>query len=225
MTMTRDQLLQKYNSMDLRLRKLHLDTTRYAEFDNRRHVFGVLRMQVIWTESMIAIMKGIETGEISDKLAHFIFGVPSSGQKDFFGQFFLLSRLAFISNFNFQIENFFKTLLVELGIKNIPRGYYNIVKEVLTKTKMPYAQKKLDILYALAMIRNSFHSNGIHSESTKSITINGMPFHFIKGKKVYVNYDKLTVIIDEIISILEEIVNSAVVKKITKEIPMLYIPK
>lgn len=222
--MAGDQLLQKYNAIDLRLRKLHLDT-HYAEFDNRRHVFGVLRMQVLWTESIIGIRRGLETKAISDDLAHFIFGVYPKDQKAFFEQFFLLSRLAFISNFNFQIENFFKTLLVELGIRNIPKGYYNIVQEVLTKTKIPYAQKKLDTLYTLARIRNSFHSNGIHIEPTKSITINGTSFHFVKGKKVYVNYDKLTILIDEIISILEEIVNSAEIKKITKKIPMLYIPK
>lgn len=224
MKMTREQVLQKYNTIDLRLRKSHLDP-QYAEFDNRRHVFGVLRMQVMWTESILGIMNGLETKMISDELAHFIFGVKSEHQKDFFNEFFLLSRLSFISNFNFQLENFFKTLLVELGIKNIPRGYYNIAKEILTETKMPYAQKKLDTLNALAMIRNSFHSNGIHVEPTRSITINGTVFHFIKGKKVFVDYEKLTVVIDEIISILEEIVNSVEVKKITKKVPMLYYPK
>lgn len=185
MATTNYEVLLRYNQMDKRLNKLFLDP-QYDASDNRRHVFGVLRSHVMWSESMLGIMEGLSTGIISNEVAELVFGFHPTKHKSSYVEFFNLSRMSFIANFNFQIENFFKTLLVELGIQDIPKGFYNIVKQILAKAKIPNADKKLDVLYTLARIRNAFHSNGIHTEPTKSITVNGQVFHFIKGRTVFV---------------------------------------
>lgn len=93
-------------------------------------------------------------------------------------------RLSLVLLFQFQIENLFKNLLSALGIAGVPHGYHQILKKILCELKLSDIQIKHDTLYILAMIRNSLHSNGIHTDPSKTVAIAGVTYDFEKDKKV-----------------------------------------
>lgn len=224
MSITAQQLYQQYKIIDERLHELSLNP-KYNQEDNRRHIFNVLRMQILWTESIIRIMHVIDTKMLPSQTIIDLLSVDPD-DVNYYEEFFIIARISLISNFNFLIENFFKTVLSELDkTKKPPIKYYEIVNEILTKTNIRNPQTKLDTLYTLAMIRNSFHSNGIHTKDDRTVIINGTKFEFFKGKEVTdVGYERLTILIHEIITILEEIINSQNIQKMTWIIPKLFIP-
>ncbi len=96
-------------------------------------------------------------------------------------------RLAFITLYQFQVENMLRNLLVALGHSDAPSAFYRIAEAILNAVTIHDIQTKLRTLNVVALLRNSLHSNGIHTSSNRSsmqIDINGVPYNFVYGDRV-----------------------------------------
>jgi hypothetical protein len=125
----------------------------------------------------------------------------------------------------FHIENYLKIILKELTGKNINDGYYNICKNLLDNITIDDPQKKLDVLWIPSFMRNSFHSNGIHTKESRSYVIHDYTFEFKKDNTVTcAGWFHIYIIMKEMICVLKEISKTKEIKNITKILPIQYIP-
>lgn len=120
-------------------------------------------------------------------------------------------------NVHFKIENLFSNILMHKNKKR-KRGFAHISKAILELAGIRCDRPK-NILTALASVRNSFHSNGMHENDCLSVKIGGISFKFIKGEPVKcASWDHILVLIREIISILDCILFLGNVKIVKAEI-------
>ncbi|MCA9828644.1 MAG: hypothetical protein KC444_09725 [Nitrosopumilus sp.] len=105
--------------------------------------------------------------------------------------------------------------------ENVPRQYYDIVTKLLSVLQIQNSDEKRDILNLLAYVRNCLHSNGIHTKSSKEITLDGYTFKFEKDKPFnQARWAHIYFAVINTYSILEEILDSPYVQSITP--PMSY---
>lgn len=96
------------------------------------------------------------------------------------------SRLSLVVLYQFQVEYLYKSLIAALG-ENSPRGYYNIAKKILQILSLDDQDKKFRILYTPALIRNSYHSNGVHTDKNNpswALDLDGCRFDFSLNQKI-----------------------------------------
>lgn len=130
------------------------------------------------------------------------------------------TKLSFVTMFNFQLEVFLKRILTKLDSAETSEGFSKILNKVLEKTKLDDKDKKFQILYTLALIRNSLHSGGVHTkDDIKKYTIQNQDFEFLEGKAVNcASWLHICIACDGILDIVNEIIESNEVKKITENI-------
>ena len=214
--------------IDLRLKNIH-QTFSYDNDDNRKRVFGVLHSLITHYEMMLKIMCARDAHHLNPNDFRNVFGIGYDDQSQW-EAFQVTSKNSYITLSHFVIENFFKTLLVELDTtKNPPRGFYAITDTLLKKISVSDKARKLEILNAMAMIRNSMHNNSIHvpippAPDSQTITIGNIRLQFDKGQPTYMLESEMIVLLNTIIDILEEIVNSAEVQQLPP-VPKLFVPK
>lgn len=86
------------------------------------------------------------------------------------------------------------------------RGFDLIVKGVLLETGFDESGYEYDVFRALASIRNSFHNNGLHTNASFEVEIEGKRFNFIKGSPVAcANFFDVLHLINFSIKIIEKI--------------------
>lgn len=136
-------------------------------------------------------------------------------------------KLSFIIMVNFQVEIFLRIIYSELENKNPPENYSDVIKDTLKSVNIPNRSEKFLALYTLARIRNSLHSGSIHTKkSVKKYKIKNYDFEFIRGEPLHcVSWLHISAVVDEIIDIIDEIILSPKIKKITKNIGFVFIPK
>lgn len=220
---------QDCKKIDERLLKLQLNPD-FAIEDNRRICFGVLRSQIMHYEIMLHILKARYTQSIQPpKVFEEIIGIGYDPQEPW-EEFQVISKVNLISTWHFIIENFFKTLLVTLdNSKDPPIGFHGILVALLDSITITDKDITKDTFDVLSLIRNSFHSNGIHvplhpSLINKVIVINNETFTFVKGNPTEIGEPQLAVVLNEIIDALEKIVNSIEIKQLS-QVPKLFIPR
>jgi hypothetical protein len=183
----------------------------------------------------VVILPLIQMSRVEEKLITknqypFIFGIDDTYSEDVFNHYLQFNRYAYLTFCMFHIESALKSILKEILGKNPDDGYYNICSNLLQKITIDSPNEKLDILLIPSFIRNSFHSNGIHTkkingEESVSYIIKGYEFTFEKGKVVSCGgWFHIYIIMKELVSVLKEIMKSKEVQNITKIIPDQYIP-
>ena len=76
---------------------------------------------------------------------------------------------------------------------------------------------QLDILNALALVRNSLHNNGYHTEEDFEMVIRGISYKFEKDKQVkFSGWGNLYIMFDELLDVIEFILETTDVKKLAK---------
>jgi len=137
-----------------------------------------------------------------------------------------ISRMSFVTVFQFQLETLMKILLAELTKKNPPIGFYNISDRLLNVLSINNIDYKLDVLNALAYMRNCLHSNGVHTNPSKSFEVNGLKLDFIENKLLKIGkWEEICHLARESISIIGEILDNSKVRELESPIPEVYIPK
>ena len=223
------QFFQSCKTLDERLRTIRKRLP-YSDEDNRKHVFGVLRSQLIWYEVILNIF-GVKYGKrVSDDVFKSIFGIKIDEDKQWL-EFQVIAKNSVITFWNFIIENFFKTLLISLDAsKDPPTGYYRITTEVFDKIpSIRNKAQKIDILNALAMTRNSFHNNGVYAPvppapESKMIDIDGTIFNFVKGQPTKISEPQMVLLLSKIAEALNEIVLSNEVQQL-QSVPQVFVPR
>jgi len=137
-------------------------------------------------------------------------------------------KLAWVTLFQFQIENLFKILLKEME-EEVPFSYWNVCKKILEVLNIEKPEETLFLLNVLAYFRNSLHSNGIHygyKGMDSSGEINMVHFEFRHGQPIerIVTWDHVAHIWLNLLPLLENIYYHDKVKKIKKIVPNQFIP-
>ncbi|MCH7647393.1 MAG: hypothetical protein IIA83_02135 [Thaumarchaeota archaeon] len=214
--------------IDQKLKQIHQNLS-YPDNDNRKSCFGVLHSQMLHYEIMLKIMYAKVNRSLPDHIFKDVIGIGIEEQA-YWENFQVTSKVSYITLSHFVIENMFKTLLAELDTsKNPSTGFYNITKVLLDKISVPDKPRKLEILNAMAMIRNSMHNNGIHAPvppapDSQTITIGNTVLRFDKGNPTDLLETQMVDLINAVIDILKEIVNSTEVQQLPS-VPNLFVPK
>ncbi len=104
-----------------------------------------------------------------------------------------LLRLGYVILYQFQIENLFKNLMMALGTSPPTTSWHSLANDFLKKISVKDKDRSFEILNILALLRNSYHSNGIHNpppmknklrRSDVNIVIDSAEFKFINGERV-----------------------------------------
>lgn len=170
-------------------------------------------------------MSRVEEKLITKEQYPFIFGIDDTYSKYTFDHYLQFNRYGYVTFIMFHIENCLKIILKELTGTNVFDGYYHICKNLIESITMDNPENKLDVLLIPSFIRNTFHSNGIHTKESCSYTIQDHEFEFTKGKTVTCSgWFHIYLVMKEIVTVLEEILKSKEIKNITKILPDQYIP-
>ncbi len=185
------------------------------------HVLGVIQPLIIITNILIAFDKDRIPSSIYEPL----FGMKKEWASQQFTTLETFAGISLIIEFHFGLEIFLKIILSKMEI-SVPSKFYQIAEELLGKISIREKEQKLKVLTTLSHIRNVYHSNGIHTnKSTEPIFIQGLKFEFKQGKEPdCVTPKHVCVLIDEIISIMEEITLAKEIKEIKEKIPLQYFP-
>ena len=194
------------------------DDIRHAGF---LHALGVIQALIILNNILLAVQKN----QIPDNLYQPLFGIKKEWVPQQFPTLKSFCMIALITEFHFGLEIFLKIILNNF-VENTPQKFYQISKQTLEKTSIPDKDRKYAILMALAHMRNIYHSNGIHTNrSTPSLMVKHLKFEFIINEEPKCITDEhICVILDEVLSIMGEIVNSKKVLQIKKSLPVQFIP-
>ena len=130
--------------------------------------------------------------------------------------FDLMNRRSYLTSFMFQMEVFLKRINEILPKISTDYGYKKLVKHLLKELgTITKDNEKFRILYFPAVVRNSLHTNGIHTEKDIKGTIDGMPFSFKNQKHVgHASWRHVYFFCDHMLEILEEILKHKKVGKI-----------
>jgi len=194
------------------------DDIRHAGF---LHILGVIQPLIIIYNVSLAVQKN----QIPDHIYQPLFGMKQEWAHQQFPALNVFSGIALITEFHFGLEVFLKNILNKLE-QTTPTKFHEIAKQLLDKITISEKKEKYDILMTASHMRNVYHSNGIHTNRTRSpVTIKKLEFEFIKSKQPEcANSEHVCVLIDEILSMMEEIVTSSEVVQIKEKIPDQYIP-
>ncbi len=136
------------------------------------------------------------------------------------------TRIGFLTFIQFHIENFLKIILSNLEENNPPKYYYNLVERILKVLKIKDFEDKLAELNVLAYMRNCLHSNGVHTNPSKTFEIDDHKFEFEKGKKCKnTSWPEIILALDHSINIIDEILQNKQIINIKKQLDVSYIPK
>lgn len=119
-------------------------------------------------------------------------------------------RNTLVVSIHFKIENLFKNLLREKDGVSPSMNMEDMSKSVLELAGLRPEGREMEVLRALRYMRNSYHSNGVHSRG-KDLTLNidGTKFEFTLNRPVKCNsWKHLTVLVKASIEALKAILLS-----------------
>ena len=197
----------------------------YPKKDVRRQSLTNCRSYALVAYFFLNIMFAHKNGIITEKISSVVFNLKLKLAYIVFEDFDHFVQLGYVTNFMFQVENLFKSILVKLEKKDPPKNFFCITKHLFEIISISEKEKKKDIIKAASWIRNSLHSNGTHTNETKTIDVAGIPFEFKNGDAVScASWSHLHLVTNEILTILDEVISCSEVKGVKDTIPIRYIP-
>lgn len=211
--------------MELRLKILDLiEKHGYTENDIRFHVLNTIASTLHYSLMRINFYLACKSKKIPHELIVQLTGTPNWDLK-LFEDDVKFTRIGFLTLIQFQIENFMKILLSNLEENDPPRKYYEIVEKILKLLELKDIEIKKGKLNVLAYMRNSLHSNGIHTNSPKTFEIDSHKFEFIKNKSSHnTSWAEIIFALEHVTDIINEIIEHQKIKDIKKQLPLSYIP-
>lgn len=215
---------RRFEKVGLKIEKI---TTlhRYSGEDARQSIFRNLIGIVDWTLLNLNILSAINRNVLLTKEFENLKNMDSKKKRTWLKNIEKQYRMSFSTLLNFQVENFLKNVLAKLQRKDPPENFSTIIEQLLYKITISDPDSK-QILQTPARLRNTLHSNGIHTKDTITLyTIDGFDFEFIKGQKINCGtWYHLCVCMNRIIDVLDEITLSPEVKIIPEPINKVFIP-
>jgi hypothetical protein len=99
----------------------------------------------------------------------------------FMAQYDTINRASYCTNAMFNVENFLNSLTERLGKKK-DGGYRTVTRTI--KDSLKLIDEQFKILNVPAVVRNSLHNNGYHTEKDFEVVIRGKLYKFETGKQV-----------------------------------------
>jgi len=119
--------------------------------------------------------------------------------------FDLLNRRNFLTNFLFQVEVFMKSINTILENTYKKKGYVELVRHVLKELNM-LDENRLNILKIPALVRNTMHVNGPHTDNDDNGKIDDILFVFKKSETPkYAHWINLYFFADKILDVMNEL--------------------
>jgi hypothetical protein len=129
-----------------------------------------------------------------------------------------LLRSSFALKLHFSIENLFVNLIKTKNPNYSDVGFYKIFTKILNYCGIPDHGIERKTACALANIRNSFHTNGIHTQPNMSIELKNKEFKFCEGEALMcASWEHLIIVASVNIELLETILLNPAFN-LTKEI-------
>lgn len=198
----------------------------YPDEDGRKYALNALTWIISSALMRFNIILALKNHKIKPNVVQRLIGLRKGDLITALEADLIFTKLSFVSIFQFQIENLFKIILSSLNQNKPPQGYYKIVEKVVTTLDLKDSEKKLETINFLAYMRNCLHSNGIHTNPSKTFEIEGHKFKFIQGKQ-YEGGDWAEIVfaVDCSMDIIEEILDNQKIKGIFGPLPSQYFPK
>ena len=192
-------LIQKYNKA-------------YGEEDGRAEFFVQYFLLNLWL--LIQFDSFLEVfARRSNRVSRYIQFTPEDTIQ-FKSQYNTINRATYCTKAMFDVEHFLKSIAKLLGM-NTEVGYQEMTRKL--KNSLNLTDYQLDILNALARVRNSLHNNGYHTEEDFEMVIRGNSYKFEKDKQVkFSGWGNLYIMFDELLDVIEFILETTDVKKLAK---------
>lgn len=132
------------------------------------------------------------------------------------------ARLNLVLVGQFRIENCLKNINSELQIPSQGTGFYKTARALLNRLGIPNGN--LSIINVPALIRNSLHRNGIHTQQNATVTLDGgVIYDFVEGDVVHcASWEHIAHSLECSVGVLEKIFNEPNVSALTDPVPDLY---
>jgi len=196
------------------------------EKDGRVQILNNIAWAVVSIISRLNIILALNAGQVSHTTVKQLIGLGKGDLKIPLETDLTVVRFGVLTLFQFQLETLLKNILEKITNNPPPNTYYAVTENLLNELSLNAKTKKHRTLNVLATMRNCLHSNGIHTKKTKQITVDGHKMKFIKGKTYKGgNLDEIHFLINEVLTILEEILNHPSVRGLNMPVPSQFLPR
>ncbi len=180
----------------------------YTQKDLRSDFF--INISMLLTKTII----DIDNFDVTREKLNILMKLIPSGEANFLLQIDTINRRCFITEFMFNIEFFLNSLILGLQPSAKPIDYKLIIDEF--NKLILCDDNKRNILYAPYLIRNSIHNNGhlLRLKNEFSLNLKNNTYKFKIGLLEYTGWDNLIILIEEVMPILVEIIESNEIKNI-----------
>lgn len=186
----------------------------YAEEDARYVALNNIILFIVSALMRMSVLVSLDDGVITEEKIREVFRIWSGDLRSILNEEMKVTKIVFVTLFQFQVENLFRILLSQLDNQSIPDTYNTKVKRLLKILDLNTDDKR-DKLNVLAYVRNCLHSNGIHSKKNKTFVIDGCSFNFVKGKSFeHANWGEIHYMTNSAFEVIKEILGSDRVKQI-----------
>lgn len=118
-------------------------------------------------------------------------------------------KLNLLVFFHFKIENLFFNLIDALSHPyKGGRGFESIANDLINSISLNDKEKKKESLKVLSCFRNSLHNNGVHKNADFKTVVEEIKFEFIKGELARIETFLLIKLLQHVLIIIDEIINS-----------------
>lgn len=182
--------------------------------DCRHETLGALRYLFSGPLILMNILDTFEKSPLSEEDLKRVMGIANGKLESAMERLQKPYRLGFVSQYQFIIEHLFKNLIEALNSK-LPKGYWNISEEIL-KLSQTCNDIKHKTLNVLAKVRNTYHSNGLHSEDDWSHVIGEVEYKFKKDHQIScATWNHIITAMDATLDIIQEIYSCPKIKSLT----------
>jgi hypothetical protein len=185
-----------------------------GEHDERNQSLGALNITTFWLNIQLMLyVLSKRTDPVPQKI---LLLNPNSTDDELLRTYYnldLTNMRAFLTLFLAHVEVLLDRLTKFLPNLDYGYGYKNLTKHILKELSLTTLDNELFfILYFPAIIRNTLHTNGIHTDETISGKISGILFKFEKDKHVLSCWRQIYFFCDKILDALDSILKHPMIK-------------
>ncbi|MDE1862847.1 MAG: hypothetical protein KGI33_08040 [Thaumarchaeota archaeon] len=182
--------------------------------DERNQSLGALNITAFWLN--IQLMLYVLTKRTDPVPQKILLLNPDSTNDELLRTYYnldLTNMRAFLTLFLAHVEVLLERLSKLLPNSESSYGYKNLIKHILKELSLTTSDNELFFtLYFPAIIRNTLHTNGIHTDETITGKISGILFKFEKDKHVLSCWRQIYFLCDKVLDTLDVILRHPMIK-------------
>jgi hypothetical protein len=209
---------------DIRQKIVSVSGVSYASQDARQVALDGLQCDIAACGNWICVLmslKALSQEKYSDNSEEEYRKLIGSGLPSIQAEDLMLDYLrnTLTTKVHFKIENILSNILKALSASPERSGFWHISNAILQQADIPTNGPEKDTLTALASLRNSYHANGMHNNTSLIVDIDQISFEFCNGQPVKcASWKHIVVIIRANISILKSVLLANKVANLRNEI-------